>query len=89
MTERLAQVSERMKIQENLPETESGRNGRIKSDRIENVEVVVSKDRDQEMQALREANRTLTERLERIVETLSKLESQLDVPPPSYLANVN
>ena len=39
-------------------------------------------DRDQEMQALREANATLTERLERMTEMM---ETRSEAPPPSYV----
>ena len=77
---RLAQVTEMMTTR---PEANSDiTGGQVESYRDESEPISISSGRDPEVQALREANKALTKRLERV-------ENQLDEPPPPYLVNNN
>ena len=59
-------------------------NDEKQGDLFEGVDALESRGRDQEVQALREANATLTQRLAQMAEMM---ETRSEAPPPSYFAN--
>ena len=76
LAERLAQMAEMMMSR---PGPFSDTTGQTNSHRSEHEDMPVSNGRDEEIQTLREANKALTKRLERV-------ENQLEAPP-SYVVN--